>query len=506
MASPLQDLIKQITDLATDVGNLIQLRGFKRGGTAGQVPVKTNSTDFNWSWQDPASGPGGTSDHGALTGLGDDDHPQYLNNTRADARYPSINYAGPNPNYPQLTIAGVANAGVNGTLIYCGLINGKAAWSSDGTPVAGLANPSNTLVSSGSAGDIWLVGKGSIYSANKASTAASPVGLTGWAIGIGEGQPVITASATPTGTVIGQLCRSSTGLWRWDGSVWVEVTATASSIGRTAVLAALPSGSPLPIESGGTGGATAGAARTALGAGLSGGLLFQTATAQESRALINTSIPSRAVLIESDCFTSTTPGAGIMASGSISGGACINGITTVNNPGVIRFRDAATTANSGFRIQTLTDAFVVGGGEIMSAIFSIPNARTTQTIRFGLSDQIDHTTPTKGAWLEIVGNGTNLVITGKTVNGGAISSTDTTYTAGINTWYSVRIHLTSASSVAFTVYNAAGSILWTNALSTAVPTTAVGFSIIGYDSSSDVATILLEIDYYSFEINRALIR
>jgi len=142
----------------------------------------------------------------------------------------------------------------------------------------------------------------------------------------------------------------------------------------------------------------------------------------------------------------------------------------------------------------------------MSAIFSIPNARTTQTIRFGLLDQIDHTTPTKGAWLEIVGNGTNLVITGKTVNGGAISSTDTTYTAGINTWYSVRIHLTSASSVAFTVYNAAGSILWTNALSTAVPTTAVGFSIIGYDSSSDVATILLEIDYYSFEINRALIR
>jgi hypothetical protein len=29
----------------------------------------------------------GTSDHGALTGLGDDDHTQYLNNTRGDARY-----------------------------------------------------------------------------------------------------------------------------------------------------------------------------------------------------------------------------------------------------------------------------------------------------------------------------------------------------------------------------------------------------------------------------------
>lgn len=33
------------------------------------------------------SGGGGATDHGALTGLGDDDHTQYLNNTRGDARY-----------------------------------------------------------------------------------------------------------------------------------------------------------------------------------------------------------------------------------------------------------------------------------------------------------------------------------------------------------------------------------------------------------------------------------
>ncbi|MFC5947084.1 hypothetical protein ACFQH9_02175 [Pseudonocardia lutea] len=32
-------------------------------------------------------GGGGVTDHGALTGLGDDDHTQYLNNTRGDARY-----------------------------------------------------------------------------------------------------------------------------------------------------------------------------------------------------------------------------------------------------------------------------------------------------------------------------------------------------------------------------------------------------------------------------------
>lgn len=34
----------------------------------------------------------GTIDHGALTGLADDDHPQYLNNTRGDARYAALTH------------------------------------------------------------------------------------------------------------------------------------------------------------------------------------------------------------------------------------------------------------------------------------------------------------------------------------------------------------------------------------------------------------------------------
>ena len=35
---------------------------------------------------------GGSGDHGALAGLADDDHPQYLNNSRGDARYAAINH------------------------------------------------------------------------------------------------------------------------------------------------------------------------------------------------------------------------------------------------------------------------------------------------------------------------------------------------------------------------------------------------------------------------------
>jgi len=59
--------------------------GVPVGGATGQVLAKIDATDFNTEWVDPS---GGVSDHGGLTGLGDDDHSQYHNDARGDARYP----------------------------------------------------------------------------------------------------------------------------------------------------------------------------------------------------------------------------------------------------------------------------------------------------------------------------------------------------------------------------------------------------------------------------------
>lgn len=53
------------------------------GATNGQSLVYQSG---NWVPATVTSG-GGVTDHGALTGLSDDDHPQYLNNARGDARY-----------------------------------------------------------------------------------------------------------------------------------------------------------------------------------------------------------------------------------------------------------------------------------------------------------------------------------------------------------------------------------------------------------------------------------
>lgn len=48
--SILSDIFNSITHLSRTTGDALQLRGFKPGGTAGQVPVKINGTDFNWAW------------------------------------------------------------------------------------------------------------------------------------------------------------------------------------------------------------------------------------------------------------------------------------------------------------------------------------------------------------------------------------------------------------------------------------------------------------------------
>lgn len=48
--SRFRKFISRVSALATEFGNQLQLRGFKTGGTAGQVPRKTASGDFVWSW------------------------------------------------------------------------------------------------------------------------------------------------------------------------------------------------------------------------------------------------------------------------------------------------------------------------------------------------------------------------------------------------------------------------------------------------------------------------
>lgn len=48
--SRFRKFIKRVEDLSRSFGDELQARSMKTGGTAGQVPRKTASTDFTWTW------------------------------------------------------------------------------------------------------------------------------------------------------------------------------------------------------------------------------------------------------------------------------------------------------------------------------------------------------------------------------------------------------------------------------------------------------------------------
>jgi hypothetical protein len=64
------------------------LIGLPSGGTSGQILTKASEADYDTEWDTPpGGGSGGATAHAELSGLANDDHPQYLTQARGDARY-----------------------------------------------------------------------------------------------------------------------------------------------------------------------------------------------------------------------------------------------------------------------------------------------------------------------------------------------------------------------------------------------------------------------------------
>lgn len=97
----------------------------------------------NNRWESAAGGTGGVTDHGALTGLEDDDHEQYFNEARGDARYALANH---NHNINALEGTNIAAIGEEGEFI--GWSDVYGAWV-DMTPdhgaLAGLGDDDHIL-------------------------------------------------------------------------------------------------------------------------------------------------------------------------------------------------------------------------------------------------------------------------------------------------------------------------------------------------------------------------
>jgi hypothetical protein len=129
-------------------------------------------------------------------------------------------------------------------------------------------------------------------------------------------------------------------------------------------------------------------------------------------------------------------------------------------------------------------------------------------LRFGFHDSTTSADAVDGAYFEVPAGSLN--ISGKTASNSTRSTTGTAYTLTVNTWYRARLVVNSnASQVDFYLYNDSGTQLWTNNLTTNIPTGAgrqTGAGLIATNSGT-TATLLAYWDWMAvFQNDRAFTR
>lgn len=210
--------------------------------------------------------------------------------------------------------------------------------------------------------------------------------------------------------------------------------------------------------------------------------------------------PFKSYEIEWEFWTSTPPAP--WAYGAISGGSASGVSATSHHPGSIRVL-SGSPANSGYYWVAANNNLILSGKEQADFVFKTASSWTSRMNRFGFQDSITIMLPTDGAYLDMNGR----YLTGKTRAGGAGSTTGTGYNLSANTWYRVRIIVNSnASLITFLLYSAAGSQLWTNTLSTNIPTAATGFGMVSYYTVAASGTHTITMDLAYLVCARGLVR
>jgi hypothetical protein len=160
-------------------------------------------------------------------------------------------------------------------------------------------------------------------------------------------------------------------------------------------------------------------------------------------------------------------------------------------------------------MMTDVSAFRLAGNEKARFIFQIGSPATGLQFRLGFQDSTTAAQPTDGAWLGVAGITGGYSLSGLTRANSTVAST-TNYTLASATWYRGEIDVNSnASRVDFRLYNDSGSLLWSDFLTTQIPTAAgreTGFGMIATESSVNAATDLLLMDYFSLQIDREIVR
>jgi hypothetical protein len=142
-----------------------------------------------------------------------------------------------------------------------------------------------------------------------------------------------------------------------------------------------------------------------------------------------------------------------------------------NHPGILSTTSSTTTNSGGYCVSEAT-SILISGGETFEIIFQDRVASNTNTtIRFGFHDATTSTDAVDGCYFEIPSG--SLAVVGKTSSNSSRSTSATVYTITASTWYRAKVTVNSgATSVNFSIYSDAGSLLGSQDVATNIPTGA----------------------------------
>jgi len=177
---------------------------------------------------------------------------------------------------------------------------------------------------------------------------------------------------------------------------------------------------------------------------------------------------------------------------------------TANHPGIVTLT-SSTSANSGYAYALGTSSFLLAGTEVTEFIFQVVTTANT-TARLGFQDSNSSTAPTDGAWVNIAAT----TLDGRTASNTTSSTTGTNYTITASVWYRAKVVVNSdATQMDFYLYTCADGVqVWTNNLTTNIPTAAgreTGQSAVATNSGT-TALELVDMDFMDVYMTRTLTR
>jgi hypothetical protein len=213
---------------------------------------------------------------------------------------------------------------------------------------------------------------------------------------------------------------------------------------------------------------------------------------------------ARLTPIETDFLNNTDVASYPWSSGAGADGTRTWG-TAVDHPGYMIMSSSAT-ANSGWYVCLVTTMVLLNGGEVSTHIFQMKTVTAQTLARHGFFKPIGaFATPTDGAWINVAG----ATVSGKTSAASAASTTASTYTLLVDTWYRGVVTVNAdATLVTFELYTKVDGVMtsvWTDTLATNIPTAIIGQgSLVLFNGTT--AAVRMWLDWLSLHSTKTLVR